>query len=215
MSDADFRTLVADPHCPDPGAVEAAAEVLAQGELLVLPTDTVYGLACRADDHTAVLKLYAAKQRPLTKALPLLLPNMRALQHVAADIGEPLRRLAEQFWPGPLTVVIYKCAAVSNLVTAGRPTVGVRVPDLPLTVAILAACPFPVAVTSANLSEASPAGAVPQLPTRLLEKVALVVDGGPCPGSTPSTVVDVTVAPAQVLRSGPITSSQIRAVLRD
>lgn len=213
MSDAEPLVIAADPHQTDAALVDAAIGALTRGELVVLPTDTVYGLACRADDDSAVQRLFAAKRRPLTKPLPLLLENAEALAQLSSRIEERALRLARRFWPGPLTMVVRKSSAVSDLVTAGQPTVGVRVPDLPLTQAILENAPFAVAVTSANFSDENPACSVSDLPHELLRQVALVIDAGPCPGMTPSTVVDVTSTPPQVVRRGPISEDQIRAAL--
>lgn len=209
MSAAEPRVLRVNSGGVPHAVLLEAAETLAAGGLIVLPTDTVYGLACRADDDDAVRRLYAAKHRPLTKALPLLLAESRALDKVATEISPQARRLAARFWPGPLTLVVRKTAVVSALVTAGQPTVGVRVPGLDLTRALLACCPFAVAVTSANLSEEDPACAIDTLPASLLAHVALVLDAGPCPGSVPSTVVDATVSPLRVLREGPITTEMM------
>ena len=202
-----------DAKTGDAATVAAAVESLAAGELIVFPTDTVYGIACRADDARAVERLFAAKRRPLNKPLPLLLPQAEALAEVATDLDAEIWSLARRFWPGPLTLVVRKAASVSDLVTAGQPTVGVRVPDMTLTRAILDRCPFPVATTSANLSDEDPACAVDELPRELLSAVSLVVDAGRCPGMTPSTVVDMTVRPAKVLRAGPVTEEMMNAEL--
>lgn len=213
MSDAEPRVIAADPHGGDAAVIDAAVGAMALGQLIVLPTDTVYGLACRADDEAAVMRLFAAKRRPLTKPLPLLLASAQALTEVATNLDDSVTRLAHSFWPGPLTMVVRKADAISDLVTAGQPTVGVRVPDLPLTQAILQAAPFAVAVTSANFSDEQPASAVGELPQELLRHVALIIDAGPCPGLTPSSVVDVTAAPPRILRQGPISEQQVLAAL--
>lgn len=207
------EVLVSDPGDPDAGVVARAAEALRTGRLVVLPTDTVYGLACRADDEVAVRRLFALKGRSHEKALPILLPNREALGQMAAEVPAAAERLAEAFWPGPLTLVVQKLPVITSLVSGGQDTVGVRVPDLPLTQSILAACDFPVAVTSANLADEPPATKVGDLLLVLRETVGLIVDGGPCPGGTPSTVVDVTVEPPAVLREGPVTDDDIQGAL--
>lgn len=213
MSCTKPRILKADGQVCDPATICSAVEALARGQLVILPTDTVYGLACRADDEAAVIHLFESKRRPLTKPLPLLLASAEALVGVALGLDENILRLARQFWPGPLTIVIRKSPSVSDTVTAGGPTVGVRVPDLPLTQAILEAARFPVAVTSANFSDEDPACSMDDLPRDLLAQVCLVIEAGSCPGMTPSTVVDVTQTPPRVLRPGPVSDEQIRAAL--
>jgi len=211
MSGAETRVIETDANGADEAAVAAAVAALTAGELVVFPTDTVYGIACRADDERAVKGLFAAKRRPLSKALPLPLPDAEALGEVATELDEHALGLAKRFWPGPLTIVVHKAARVSDTVTAGQPTVGVRVPDLRLAREILRACPFPVAVTSANLSDEEPACAIEELPRELLAQVSVVVDGGRCRGMVPSTVVDVTVRPATVLRHGPVTEAMMNS----
>lgn len=207
-------TIIAtNPLDPDPGAVASAVSALASGELVIIPTDTVYGVACRADDEQAVRALFAAKRRPLSKPLPLLLRDAGALDSVSSELPDRVRKLAKALWPGPLTLVVRKSAAVSDLVTAGQATVGVRVPNLPLATAVLAACDFPVAVTSANISDEQPAVAVEELPVELLEAVAIVLDAGRCPGEVPSTVVDVTTVPPRILRQGPVTEADIESAM--
>lgn len=201
--------MAAEAWVADPAVVSAAVATLTAGQLVIVPTDTVYGLACRADEAQAVRKLFAAKGRPLSKPLPLLLAETEALAEVATELDETTWRLAQRFWPGPLTLVVPKAASVSDVVTAGQPTVGVRVPDLTLTRAILRGCSFAVAVTSANRSDEDPSCDVKALPHDLLAMVTLVLDTGPCPGMVPSTVVDVTVRPPRVLREGPVTRDMI------
>lgn len=204
--------LVSDPLAPVPAVVARAATALTAGELVILPTETVYGLACRADDDAALRRLLHVKRRAPEKALPLVLPDVAALPQVA-EVSATAQRLAEAFMPGPITLVLPRTATVSALVTGGRDTVGVRVPDLALTRSILQACGFPVVATSANLAGEPAARAVAALPDELRVAVALIVDGGPCPGGRASTVVDVTTTPPVVLRAGPVSEEDIKAVL--
>ncbi len=206
------EALVSDPSEPDAHVVARAAHALTEGGLVILPTETVYGLACRADDDAALQRLIEAKGRSAEKALPIVLPHLGALLQVA-HVTTEAQHLAAAFMPGPLTLVLRSLPGVSSLVTGGRDTVGVRVPDLPLTRAILAACDFPVVATSANLAGEAPATTVDALSPGLREAVALIVDGGPCRGGEASTVVDLTVQPPAVLRAGPVSEEDIRAAL--
>jgi len=204
--------IVSDPHSPDAAGVARAAAALAAGRLIVLPTETVYGLACRADDEAALARLVQVKRRAPEKALALLLPAADRLAAVA-EVSAPAERLAAAFMPGPITLVLRKLPSVSPLVSRGRDTVGVRVPDLPLTLAILRACDFPVVATSANLAGEAPATSVSALADELRDAVDVIVDAGPCPGGEASTVVDVTVAPPVILRPGPVTEQALREAL--
>jgi L-threonylcarbamoyladenylate synthase len=196
------RSHILDVTTGTPGdAVAAAVVALAAGELVVLPTETVYGLACRADSEDAV------------GALPVLVADRKGLGRVCAEVTPELARLAAAFWPGPLTIVVARSAAICDLATGGLPTVGVRVPDSDVTRAVLLACAFPVAVTSANLSGEPPAVAVNELPAELLDRAAVVLDAGACPGATPSTVLDLAGDEPRILRAGPVSAGELGEVL--
>jgi L-threonylcarbamoyladenylate synthase len=190
-----------------------AAALLRRGELVAFPTDTVYGVGAIAWDAVAVGKLYVAKLRSLDKAIPILLADPADVMLVAADLSPSALRIAERFWPGPLTLVVPKAARVPAEVTAGGETVAVRVPDHSLARALIRAAGAPLATTSANLSgQPSPATA-DEVAAQLGKRVALILDGGRCPGGVPSTVLDVTGRAPRILRPGPISLEQILATL--
>ena len=201
-----------DACCLEVLAAEAA-EVLAAGELVIFPTDTVYGLAARADREHPVAHIFSAKRRPHDRPLPLLLPSADALADVAREVLPAAHALAEAFWPGPLTLVLQRSDHVPSWITAGADTVAVRVPDHPLARLILRMAPFLVAVTSANLSDEPTPSTAAECAASLAEQPALVIEAGELPG-TASTVVEVTSAGARVLRPGPVTQDQIDEVLR-
>jgi L-threonylcarbamoyladenylate synthase len=199
----------------NPPEVVAAAFVTAAtaGELLIFPTDTVYGLGARADSAPAVAAVFEAKRRPADLALPVLIGSRDGLRRVVASWPEVAEALATRFWPGPLTLVLPRHPRLSPAVTAGRDSVGVRMPDHPALLAWLRACAFPLAVTSANLSGQPPAVTTDDLTPELLTAVGLVLDGGRCPGGRPSTVVDLSGESARVLRAGPVSEEEIRRCL--
>ena len=194
-----------------PEAPAQAADVIVGGGLIILPTDTVYGVAADWRQPQAVRALYDAKQRPPDKAIPLLLSDGDQLAQVAADVPSVARRLAAAFWPGSLTLVVPKASVVSPIVSS-LATVGVRVPDHSATLAVIAACRGVLAVTSANRSGEPSALTAQQAAAALGEAVTLVLDGGPAPGGTPSTVVDVSTGRIDILREGPITAAELDAV---
>ncbi len=206
------ETLIVEPG-REHQAVARAVEVLRAGGLIVLPTDTVYGLAAALDRPTAITDIFEVKQRPPDLALPVLLADEDEAVRLAVELSDTARCLTEAFWPGALTVVVRKSDLVPDAITAGRATVGLRVPDCELTRRVLVACGGALAVTSANLSGAPPPHEVAQIPDGLLAHVALIIDAGPCPGGVPSTVVDVTVDAPRVLREGAITRRRITQVL--
>lgn len=194
--------------------VQAFVEAADRGQLLIFPTDTVYGLGVRADSLSAVRRLYEAKGRPAGLPLPLLTGDRDRLAEVVSAWPEAAERLAAAFWPGPLTLVLARHPRVPALVTGGRDTVGVRMPAQESLLTWLQACPFPLAVSSANLSGEPEAVTVKQIPAEVLAAASLVLDGGPCPGGRPSTVVDLTGPAPRILRPGPISEDQIRECLR-
>jgi L-threonylcarbamoyladenylate synthase len=172
----------------------------------------VYGVAADLWQPEAVAALYAAKQRPPDRAIPILLSAGDEIDQVAERVPEAARRLAAAFWPGPLTVVVPKRPGVPEIVSA-LPTVGVRVPDHDAARAAIRACGGALAVTSANLSDQPSALTAGEAADALGEAVGLVLDGGPAPGGTPSTVVDATGDTLTVLRPGPIDEATLRAVV--
>jgi L-threonylcarbamoyladenylate synthase len=195
-----------------PDAPARAAAVIRGGGLIVLPTDTVYGVAADLWQPDAVAALYAAKRRPPDRAIPILLSAGDEIDQVAERVPEAARRLAAAFWPGPLTVVVPKRPTVPEIVSA-LPTVGVRVPDHDAARAAIRACGGALAVTSANLSDRPSARTAGEAASALGAAVDLVLDGGPAPGGTPSTVVDVMGGTLRVLRPGPISEAALRAVV--
>lgn len=211
MSKPEF--IVAPPGGLEPQILGRVVQSLASGQLLVLPTDTVYGLACRADDPEAVRRLFAAKIRPTEKALPLLIARLEHLSLVSPSSDPRVALLAEHFWPGPLTLVLPRAAHLPDILTGGLETVGIRLPDLALTRQVLDACCFPVAVTSANISAEPPACQVADLPEALLVSIDLVIDGGQARGGQPSTVLDLTVTPPLIRRAGPVTEGEITRLI--
>jgi L-threonylcarbamoyladenylate synthase len=190
-------------------SVARAVELLRAGELVALPTDTVYGVAAIADRPSAVARLYVAKGRPPERAIPLLLAHPDDLNAVAAEVSDLVRRLATHLWPGGLTLIVPKGAAVPSEVSF-TPTVAVRLPDLALTRKIIAAVGTPVAVTSANRSGQPDARTAGEVLDQLGGRIAAVVDGGPSPGGVPSTILDCTTTPPRVLRAGAISVETLR-----
>jgi L-threonylcarbamoyladenylate synthase len=190
-----------------------AVELLRAGELVAFPTDTVYGVGALVWDAAAVAKLYAAKLRPLDKAIPVLLADPADLPLVARNLPPVALHLAERFWPGPLTLVVPKAERVPPEVTAGGESVAVRVPDHPLARALIRAAGAPLATTSANLSGQPSPVTAEEVAAQLAGRVAMILDGGRCPGGVPSTVADLTGSTPRVLRPGPITLEQILEAL--
>jgi len=186
-----------------------AATLLRAGELVAFPTDTVYGVGAIAWNREAVGKLYIAKLRSLDKAIPILLADPTDVDQVARDVSPAVRRLAQRFWPGPLTIVVPRSAQVPDEVTSGGDSVAVRVPDHPLARALIREAGAPLATTSANLSGGSSPVTAHEVSAQLAGRVAMILDGGRCPGGVASTVVDLTGSSPVILRPGPISLEEI------
>ncbi|UCC62623.1 MAG: threonylcarbamoyl-AMP synthase [Anaerolineae bacterium] len=192
-----------------------AAQVLAAGGLVAFPTDTVYGVGAHAFDADAVERLYTAKERPRTMAIPILLASVTDLPLAAREVPPVAQRLAEAFWPGALTIVLPRQPALPLVLTAGADSVAVRVPDHPVTCALIAALGAPLAATSANISGQPSPITADEVTAQLSGRVNLILDGGPCPGGVPSTLLDLTCGPPCLLRAGPVTEKALRAMVPD
>jgi L-threonylcarbamoyladenylate synthase len=195
----------------DPQAVSQARGILQAGGLVAFPTDTVYGVGALAFDGKAVEAIYEAKERPVEKAIPVLLGDPADLDKVGTDIPVSATRLAARFWPGPLTVLIPRRPELPEAVSATA-TVGVRVPDHATARALLRAA-GPMAVTSANISGGQSPITAQEVYEQLGGRIALILDGGRTPGGVPSTLVDCTTSELKVLREGPITLEQLLSSL--
>jgi L-threonylcarbamoyladenylate synthase len=204
---------VVDGECPNPANIAQAAEILRRGGLVAFPTETVYGLGANALDARAVESIFMAKGRPPTNPIIVHVAGADAAQQLVLDWPPPANRLAERFWPGPLTLVLRKRPMVPEIVTAGGSTVGVRVPAHPVAHALLDAAQIPVAAPSANRSAQISPTTADHVRRALDGRIDFILDGGPTPGGLESTVVDLTVDPPQVLRPGLVTIEQLEGVV--
>ncbi len=192
-------------------AIPIALEVVSHGGLVAFPTDTVYGLGASVHDAEAIAQLYRAKERDPSKAIPVLLGDVRDLHLVAKTVSPLAIRLAEHYWPGPLTLVVERHPRLPT-VLGPEPTVGVRIPDHAIARDLLLQA-GPLAVTSANISGGANACDAQAVIRDLEGKIHLLLDGGATLGRRPSTVVDCSGEGFPILRVGPITAEQIRMTL--
>lgn len=190
-------------------SVEAAAALIRAGKLVAFPTETVYGLGANALDAAAVERIFAAKGRPHTSPLIVHVDSVEMARGLASVWPEPAEILARRYWPGPLTLVLPKRAIVPDVVTAGLPTVGLRMPAHPLALELIRAAGVPIAAPSANLfTELSPTAAA-HVPETLAD---YVLDGGPARVGIESTVLSLVAEPA-LLRPGVIPLPEIEALI--
>ena len=193
--------------------IEAAAAILRAGGLVGIPTETVYGLGANGLDPAAVRRIFEAKGRPQDNPLILHIPDPSWLERYCRDVPAAARRLAEQFWPGPLTMILPRRALVPDEVTCGLETVGVRCPDHPVTLAIIRAAGVPVAAPSGNRSGRPSPTCARHMLEDMEGRIQAVVDGGPCGVGVESTIVDLTLPVPRLLRPGGLPLEALEAVL--
>ena len=193
-------------------AVARVVAVLRRGEVVALPTETVYGLAANALDPEAVMRIYEAKGRPAHNPIIVHVASVAMAQHCVASWPVLASRLATAFWPGPLTLVLRRSRDIPDIVTARGETVGVRWPAHPFMQAVIAGCGFPLAAPSANLSNCLSPTSAGHVLQSLGGRIPLIVDGGPSQVGIESTVLDLCVSPPRVLRPGMIHDESLLAV---
>ncbi|SPE60842.1 Sua5/YciO/YrdC/YwlC family protein [Verrucomicrobia bacterium] len=200
-------------HTPElfEAAVRRAAQLLREGQVVALPTETVYGLAANALNAEAIALIFKIKGRPAYNPIIVHVASNQMARQCTLGWPAVAEKLARAFWPGPLTLVLPRAAVIPPAVTAGGPTVGVRWPSHPFIQAVIRECGFPLAAPSANLSsQLSPTD--PEHVRKFLgDKIPLIVDGGPSQVGIESTVLDVSVSPPQVLRPGMIDATALLA----
>ena len=195
--------------------ISRAAELIKAGALVAVPTETVYGLAGNGLDEQAVREIYEVKGRPEVKPLSLMVPGPEAIERYCADVPVAAIRLAEHFWPGPLTIVLKASDLVPDIVRAGGATVGLRCPDHPLTLEALRLAQLPFAAPSANPSGAPSPKTAEDVLRYFSGKIEAVIDGGPCGIGFESTILDMSKTPYQILRQGALSEAEIKKVLAE
>src|SRR5574338_893521 len=202
-----------NPAAIDPTLIARAVALLRAGELVALPTETVYGLGADALNQAAAAKIFEAKGRPADHPLIVHLPDAEALPHWAASIPREAIALARAFWPGPLTLILKRSDEVPDIITGGQDTVGLRVPNHPVALQLLRAFGSGIAAPSANrFGRISPTTAE-HVREELGDSVALVLDGGPCQVGIESTILDLSRGAPEILRPGAISPEAIAAVI--
>jgi L-threonylcarbamoyladenylate synthase len=194
-----------------PSAIPHAIDVLQHGGLVAFPTDTVYGLAALPFQAEFVEGLFAAKGRNSSRAIAVLIGEFSDLNKVTVELEEKSKKIAQRFWPGPLTLVVPKLQTLPGVLSQDE-TIGVRMPDHPVALALLRGI-GPLAVTSANISGQANANTAEEVFEQLNGRVHLILDGGRTSGGVPSTVVNCIAETPVILRSGPISLEEIKHAL--
>ncbi|MEQ1823031.1 MAG: L-threonylcarbamoyladenylate synthase [Fimbriimonadaceae bacterium] len=209
-----FEDKVAVPILkPTPENVQLAAEAILAGELIAMPTETVYGIAADATNPKAIAKLFEIKGRPAENPLIVHISDFVQLEDIVAEWSASADVLANRFWPGPLTMVVKKSEMIPDIVTGGLDTVAVRMPDHPVALEVIETAGVPIAAPSANrFMQLSPTSAE-NIDPAIATKLSFILDGGPCRIGLESTVVDITQNPPRILRPGGISRGDIQAAL--
>jgi len=194
--------------------IREASKVVKNGGLVVYPTDTVYGLGCDPFNVRAVERVFKAKGERKEKPLPILASDMECIQKIAF-INEKARKIAEKYWPGPLTLVVLKKPALPDIVTCGLPSVGVRIPKHTVAFQLIRLCNGLLVGTSANKTGDKPPKTAREAAKQLGEEVDIVLDGGPTPLGKESSVIDLTSMKPKMLREGPVKLGDVLNSLRN
>ncbi len=197
----------------DQEGIARGAEILRGGGLVAFPTETVYGLGANALQEESVRRIFAAKKRPTTNPIIVHVATVDAARELAAEWPEQAQKLADAFWPGPLTLVLPKTDAIPEAVTAGLDTFGVRIPESEVARDLITAAGFPIAAPSANRYTGVSPTAADHVVTSLGDAVQLVLDGGPTTVGIESTVVAITADGAVLLRPGEVSHTELEAVV--
>ena len=195
--------------------IKKAVSILKNGGVVAYPTDTVYGLGACMTDVAAVDRIFQVKGRPKGMALPVLLADRNQIKEIVISVSPRAQRLADEFFPGALTIILPKSAVVPDIITGGGKTVAFRIPNHPVPLALINGLGKPIVGTSANLSGQPSALTAMEVQAQIGDKIDMVIDGGKCPGGIESTVIDLSGEKPIVRRQGAISIERLRKILPD
>jgi L-threonylcarbamoyladenylate synthase len=195
--------------------IKQAVNILKNGGVVAYPTDTVYGLGACMTDIAAVDRIFQVKGRPKGMALPVLLADKKQIAEIVTAVTPAARRLADEFFPGALTIILPKSANVPEIITGGSRTIAFRIPDHPVPLALVNGLGKPIVGTSANLSGKPSALTAVEVSNQIGDKIDMVIDGGRCPGGIESTIVDLSGEKPVIRRQGAISIEKLRKILPD
>ena len=199
----------------DQKAISKAVNLLNNGDVVVFPTDTIYGIGASIASESGIKKIFEVKSRSPDKPLIIYVASFEQLQEVTQEVPESTISSLRKIWPGAMSGIFLKTKIVPSFVTSGKDTVAVRIPNHQLCLELVRRVGHPLAVTSANVSGMETQKTAPEVAAQLGERVPLVLDGGPNPEQQPSTLVDFTTSPAQLLREGAWSFSKLRQAIPD
>jgi L-threonylcarbamoyladenylate synthase len=206
-----IRKIDSGQPCSD--AIREAARIICNGGVVVFPTTSLYGLAVDASNPAAVEKVFVIKQRPVSKPILILVPNIRDIHHLVRDVPLAAERIMAALWPGKLTLIFKAGNGLLPTLTAGTGKIGIRLPVYPVARFLVQAAGRPITATSANISGQSGCSRIADLDPAMAAAVDLILDAGPLEGGTGSTIIDVSENPPVLLREGSILRNRIFALL--
>jgi L-threonylcarbamoyladenylate synthase len=206
-------TIHIDPHNILTSSIEKAVEILKTGGVVAFPTETFYGLAADATNEKAVDRIFEIKGRSFKNPIALIISRADDLNHITDHIPEEAKKFMAAFWPGPLTLVFMASPSVSPLLTAGTGRIGARISSHPIAQALAAQLGRPITATSANLSGGEECVTAQDVLSQIGPRLDSLIDGGPSPGGSGSTFLDITADPPILLREGAITKATLINVL--
>jgi len=198
---------------PDAKTLAKAGELVRAGQVVVYPTETLYGLGADATNAVAIKKIFLMKGRPESSPISVIVADMEMLKELVEEVNPISERLIKAFWPGPLTIIFKARKSLPAELTAGAGSIGVRIPDSSIAIGLVRAARRPVTATSANLSGKEPPSSMSGMLSQLAEEPAMVIDVGELPSSAPSTVVDPRGKTVKILRQGAIGEKAIMEVM--
>ncbi len=207
------KILKINPHNPEAELISNVGRILQNGGVIGYPTETIYGIGCDAFNRVAVNRIYALKNRDHSKAMILIAADILQVRYLVEEIPESAKILADNFWPGPLTMVFLASTNLQDFAARTSKTIAIRIPDYPICLALLKTCGFPIVSTSANISNRPAATTAHTVYEQFGDQLDCIVDGGPSPSDVPSTVIDITKEPVHIIRKGAISSLEINTVL--
>lgn len=207
-----FKTEILD---DSEASIKRAGELIKLGEVVAMPTETVYGLAANAFDENAVTKIFKAKGRPADNPLIVHISDLTMISDVASEISASALACAKAFWPGPLTIILPKSANVPAVTSGGLDTVGIRMPSHPAAAALISECGVPLAAPSANLSGSPSPTCVRHVIADMNGRVPAIIDGGICAAGVESTVITFEQDAVKILRPGVISARQLSSIVPD
>ena len=206
-------TLKIDRDNPNPGMISRVVTCLQNGGIVAFPTETVYGLAASLDSIKGIQRVWDVKQRPVDKPLPVQISHAAQLGEVWQKLPHHAMPLIEAFMPGPLTLIYWKHPSIPELVNAGLPSLGVRIPQHAVALAMINELNGAIVAPSANISGDPAPVRASDISPQLKASVDIIIDAGPCPGGLPSTVLDICFIPAKILRAGAVSREELELYL--